>query len=255
LTTSLRRTRSAARRLGRPAPGRAAAVVVALLAIVALVVVVAVGSPPAAAQSSGDPTDTSAPDAAATDAGNESPTTAPTSSTSSTLTGSTTTSTTLAPARCDTLPPIAAVFVGTVTAIGPDSAKFHVDEKRTGDVVGDVQVLYVRDARFIKDGSRYLVTASVDAETKLLVSKVRPKRGEDPRCSEKDPIYTRNVDGKAIDSGIFAGLHGRSRDVAFAFLKPLGVVLAGLAGLVIVKYVLVFSWRGIRHLFRRRAPT
>ena len=229
-----------------------------MLAIVALVVAAAVGSPPAAAQSTGDPTDTSAPDPAATDAGNEPPTTTPGPSTSTTTTGSTgstTTSTTLAPARCDTLPPIAAAFVGTVTAIGPDSAKFHVDEKRTGDVAADVQVLYVRDARFIKDGSRYLVTASVDAETKLLVSKVRPKRAEDPRCSEKDPIYTRNVDGTAIDSGIFAGLNGRSRDVAFAFLKPLGVVLAGLAGLVIVKYLLVFSWRGIRYLFRRRAPT
>ena len=258
MTVSPRRARSAARRLGRRVTA-AFAVAVAVLAVVALAVVVdaAVSSQPATAQSTGDPTETSVPDAAATDAGGEPSTSAPTASTSTTSTGSasTSTSTTLAPARCDTLPPIAAVFVGTVTAIGPDSAKFHVDEKRTGDVAADVQVLYVRDARFIKDGARYLVTASVDAETKLLVSKVRPKRAEDPRCSEKDPIYTRKVDGTAIDSGIFAGVNGRGRDVAFAFLKPLGVVLAGLASLVIVKYLLVFSWRGIRYLFRRRAPT
>jgi hypothetical protein len=153
------------------------------------------------------------------------------------------------------VPPVAAVFVGTVIAIGPDSAKFRVDDKRSGDLGTETQVLYVRDARFVKDGSRYLVTASVDAETKLLVSKVRPKRGEDPRCSQKDPIYTRNADGTPIDSGIFAGGRSSRRDVALAFLKPLGVVLAALAGLVIVKYLLIFSWRGIRHLFRRRAPT
>lgn len=232
--------------------------IVSAFAVIALVVAAtSVASGPAAAQA-GD-TETSAPDAGSADTSDEPPTTAlgpPTSvSPSTTSAGSTTTSTTLAPARCDALPPIAAVFVGTVTAIGPDSAKFHVDDKRTGDVGADVQVLYVRDARFIKDGSRYLVTASVDAETKLLVSKVRPRRGEDPRCSEKDPIYTRNADGTTIDSGIFAGLNGRSRDVAFAFLKPLGVVIAGLAALVIVKYLLVFSWRGLRYLFRRRAPT
>jgi hypothetical protein len=159
------------------------------------------------------------------------------------------TTTTQRPATCDAVPPTVAQFVGTVTATGADSIRFRVDELRSG-AAGDssVQVLFVRDARFLKDGHRYLVTASLDTDTKLLVSKVRTKRGEDPRCTAKDPIYTRNVDGTTVDSGVFAGMKGHSRDVLMAFLRPLGAVLAVLLALVIVKYVLYFGGKGIRRL-------
>ena len=160
------------------------------------------------------------------------------------------TTTTVRPATCDALPPVVAQFVGTVTATGPDSVQYRVDEMRSGATdATSVQVLYVRDARFLKDGHRYLVTASLDTDTKLLVSKIRTKRGEDPRCTAKDPIYTREADGTIVDTGVFAGLKGRNRDLLLAFLKPLGAVLAVLLALVLVKYILFFGGKGIRRLF------
>ena len=160
------------------------------------------------------------------------------------------TTTTVRPATCDALPPVVAQFVGTVTATGPDSVQYRVDEMRSGATdATSVQVLYVRDARFLKDGHRYLVTASLDTDTKLLVSKIRTKRGEDPRCTAKDPIYTREADGSIVDTGVFAGLKGRNRDLLLAFLKPLGAVLAVLLALVLVKYIFYFGGKGIRRLF------
>ena len=212
--------------------------------LVALTIGSAVSTMPAAAQ-----TETTVPadpapaaDPAADPAATVATTTAPTTI------GATTT--TVRPATCDALPPVVAQFVGTVTATGPDSVQYRVDEMRSGATdATTVQVLYVRDARFLKDGHRYLVTASLDTDTKLLVSKIRTKRGEDPRCTAKDPIYTREADGTIVDTGVFAGLKGRNRDLLLAFLKPLGAVLAVLLGLVIVKYIFYFGGKGIRRLF------
>ena len=212
--------------------------------LVALTIGSAVSTTPAAAQ-----TETTVPanPAPAADPAAD-PAAAVATTTPPTTIGATTT--TVRPATCDALPPVVAQFVGTVTATGPDSVQYRVDEMRSGATdATSAQVLYVRDARFLKDGHRYLVTASLDTDTKLLVSKIRTKRGEDPRCTAKDPIYTREADGTIVDTGVFAGLKGRNRDLLLAFLKPLGAVLAVLLGLVIVKYIFYFGGKGIRRLF------
>lgn len=173
-------------------------------------------------------------------------------STTSAAPASSTTSTTQAAARCDPVAPTASVFVGTVVSRQPTNVRFRVDEVRTGPALGatEVDVTYLRDARFFDVGTRYLVSASLDPDTNLYVSKVRSRRGEDPRCTAKDPIRTVLANGTPIDTGVFTGLHGTRNKVLRAFLLPLGVALGVLAALVALKWLVIYATRGLRRLAR-----
>lgn len=173
-----------------------------------------------------------------------------------TVPASTTTSTTLAPERCDPVAPKAFVFVGTATVKADDSVTFRVDEVREGpSITGQtVVVTFVRDARFFEIDERYLVTAALDPDVQLYVSKVRSRRGEDPRCVAKDPVYTTLANGTPIDTGVFSGLSGTSGKVYRAFLLPLAAVVGALLALVLVKRLVVLTGRGIARLIRGPAP-
>ena len=162
------------------------------------------------------------------------------------------TTTTRAPARCDPVPPTAVQFVGTGRRVDDGAVRFHVDDVRIGTNANgtDIDVTYVRDARFFRVGTRYLVTVAQDPESGSYVSKVRTLRGTDARCVALDPIYTALADGKAIDTGTFAGLRGTRGRVLRAVLLPVGVVLGALVALVVVKWSLIFLSRGVRRLLR-----
>ena len=166
--------------------------------------------------------------------------------------GSGSTTTTRAPARCDPVPPTAIQFVGTARRVDDGVVRFHVDDVRAGASAGgtDIDVTYVRDARFLRLGTQYLVTVAQDPESGSYVSKVRTLRGTDPRCVVVDPVYTLLANGKAIDTGTFAGLRGTRGRVLRAVLLPLGVVLAALAALVVVKWSVIGLSRGVRRLLR-----
>ena len=150
------------------------------------------------------------------------------------------------------VPPTAVQFVGTARRVDDGGVRFHVDVVRAGASAGgtDIDVTYVRDARFFRVGTRYLVTVAQDPESGSYVSKVRTLRGTDPRCIALDPVYTLLANGKAIDTGTFAGLRGTRGRVLRAVLLPLGVVLAALVALVVVKWSLIFLSRGVRRLLR-----
>lgn len=162
------------------------------------------------------------------------------------------TTTTRAPARCDPVPPTAIQFVGTASRADDNAVRFHVDDVRVGTNLDgtDIDVTYVRDARFFRVGTRYLVTVAQDPESGSYVSKVRTLRGTDARCVAVDPIYTALADGKAIDTGTFAGLRGTRGRVLRAVLLPLGVVLAALVALVVAKWSVILLTRGVRRLLR-----
>ena len=168
---------------------------------------------------------------------------------------SSTTSTTQAPARCDPVAPTAVLFVGTALAEADTAVRFRVDEVRLGPRLGgtEVEVSYVRDARFFAVGRRYRVTAALDPDTALYVSKVRARRGEDPRCVAKDPIYTTEANGTPIDTGVFTGLAGTRGKVLRAFLLPLGAAVGALAALVALKWLAIGAFRLVRRLVRRPA--
>jgi hypothetical protein len=172
--------------------------------------------------------------------------------TTTTVPASTTTSTTIAPERCDPVAPKALVFVGTATVKADDSVTFLVDEVREGPPIGGqtVVVTFVRDARFFKVDERYLVTAALDPDAQLYLSKVRSRRGEDPRCVAKDPVYTTLANGTKIDTGVFSGLSGTSGKVFRAFLLPLAAVVGALLALVLVKRLLMLVGRLVARLVR-----
>lgn len=162
------------------------------------------------------------------------------------------TTTTQAPARCDSIAPTAVLFVGTVVSRQAAVVRFRVDEVRLGPKLAgtEVDVSYVRDARFVEVGTRYLVTAALDPDTNLYVSKVRTRRGEDPRCTVQDPIYTTLANGTPIDTAVFAGLRGTRGKVLRAFLLPLGAAVGLLAALVAVKWLAIYGARGVRRLVK-----
>lgn len=190
------------------------------------------------------------------------PTAAPATTTGPTTTAaeaappaSSTTSTTQAAARCDPVAPTAVLFVGTVVSRRATVVRFYVDEVRLGPRLAgtEVDVTYLRDARFFDEGERYLVTAALDPDTNLYVSKVRTRRGEDPRCTARDPISTTLANGTPIDTGVFTGLKGTRGKVVRAFLLPLAAAVGVLAALVAVKWLAIYAFRGVRRL--TRGPT
>ena len=163
------------------------------------------------------------------------------------------TTTTQVPARCDPVPPVAVVFVGTALRKQDTAVRFHIDEIRIGPRLGgnDVDVTYVRDARFFAVGQRYQVTVALDPESGSYLSKVRTLRGEDPRCVAHDPIYTTLANGSPIDTAIFSGLKGTRGKVARAFLLPLAAVVGALVALVSLKWLVILAARLVRRLVRR----
>lgn len=164
----------------------------------------------------------------------------------------TTTSTTIAAERCDPVAPKALVFVGTATVKADDRVTFRVDEVREGPPISGeaVAVTFVRDARFFKVDERYLVNAALDPDAQLYLSKVRSRRGDDPRCVAKDPVYTTLANGTKIDTGVFRGLSGTSGRIVRAFLLPLGAVLGALLALVLLKRLFLLTARLVVRLVR-----
>ena len=157
-------------------------------------------------------------------------------------------STTLKPEQCDPFAPLTVTFVGRVTVRDQQVVQFTVVSTKDPQIsVGEtLAVVYPRDARFLKIGESYSVAATTDPQSLLLLSKVRPKKDEDPRCSAKDPITTRRPDGSHIETGILSGMHGKWRHALLLIGLPLGVVLFGLTVLVLLKHTIGFTVRSLR---------
>jgi hypothetical protein len=156
--------------------------------------------------------------------------------------------TTIKPEQCDPFAPLTVTFVGRVTVRDQQVVQFTVVSTKDPQIsVGEtLAVVYPRDARFLKIGESYSVAATTDPQSLLLLSKVRPKKDEDPRCSAKDPITTRRPDGSHIETGILSGMHGKWRHALLLIGLPLGVVLFGLTVLVLLKHTIGFTVRSLR---------
>lgn len=162
------------------------------------------------------------------------------------------------PAGCASANDPQVVFVGQLIKLDDTTASYSQLQVRAGslggystidDSVGDVvNVRYGRDTKFLSEGNTYLVGAASAINSPILISKVRASAelfGSDqviglsdqgvacPRYD--DPIRTFNEDGTSIDTGVLSPLMDNQWQILLAILVSVGLVIAGLAGVVIVK--------------------
>ncbi|MCU1505030.1 MAG: hypothetical protein JWM12_4384 [Ilumatobacteraceae bacterium] len=168
------------------------------------------------------------------------------------------------PAGCPTPAATTAVFIGKVDKMDFRTAQFTVQSVRAGTLdgfaVGDqVQVRYGPDVRFLDNGTTYIVGATPDPATGLLMSKIREPtelyggdavagvNESDLKCpSVEDPVMTLTDAATAVDSGLFTPLRKAKGDLMMAVLRPLAVGLAVLIGLVLVKQLVFAIGRSLR---------
>lgn len=154
------------------------------------------------------------------------------------------------------------VFVGEVLRVSGSIVVYRVEQVRAGaDLGGELGVEYGEDAQFLSSGSNYLVGAASDAQTGVLVSKVREERplfggdavlGENDTAAScptfEDPIRTLNTDGSEIPAGVLVGItENLWRYVIVIVMSVLGAI-ASLVGLVVWRR----SLAGARKALRRK---
>ncbi len=179
----------------------------------------------------------------------------PAATTTVELTTTTTTTTSSLPSAVTTvpegcaLPPSAqAVFVGSVIAKDVSTATFSVLQVRAGTLEGyvdstnTVMVRYGRDVKYLDKGESYIVGVEQDQVTLKLASTVRDSAelfggAEVAGSNTKCPVFeaaarTLNIDGTAINSGLFVKLFDQSWRIVAAIVIPPTLVMFGLFGLV-----------------------
>lgn len=177
------------------------------------------------------------------------------------------------PSGCVSPHPPLAVFEGRISDAVSTTARFEVQRVLAGSldgyIVGDkVDVRYGDETRFLTIGDRYVVGVGAAASDGFLVSTVReplPLFGgdavvglndNDVECITLDePVRTLLPDGSPVDTGVLAPLRGNGASLLGAVLRPLGIALAVLVGLVLLKHLLFAIGRTVRDSFDEPAPT
>ena len=133
------------------------------------------------------------------------------------------------------------VFVGSVVDRDFRSVRFEVERIRSGrlEPFGDGNQIDVRfglDAQYLDDDSQYLVSAVVDVDLGLLVSRatapIENFGGDqvigvsetDVACPKfDDPKRTLHIDGSEIEGGVLEPFLRSRVQIAGAFLLPIGI--------------------------------
>ncbi len=147
------------------------------------------------------------------------------------------------PIGCEapTLPHI--VFTGTVDDRDYRTIRFEIEQIRSGGGApfssGNlIDVRYGLDAQYLDDDEEYLVSAVVDPDLGLLVSRVtEPVENfggdevigvseTDVNCpAYEDPMRTLHTDGTAIDASVLGSFLDAKVRIAGAFVLPFAVAL------------------------------
>ncbi len=164
-----------------------------------------------------------------------------------------------------------AVFEGRITDAVSTTARFSVQRVMAGTLdgylVGDkVDVRYGDETRFLAIGDTYVVGVGRAAEDGFLVSTVRaplPLFGGDAVVGLNDndvdcvtldePVRTLMPNGSPVDTGVLAPLRGNSASLLDAVLRPLGIALAALLGLVLLKHLVFAIGRTVRDSVEQRS--
>jgi len=172
------------------------------------------------------------------------------------------------PPGCAVPAPATAVFVGQLIATDqpPSTARFRLERVLAGSLdgyvgLGDVDVRYGEEARFLTVGTHYFIGVSVNLETGALLSTVREAaplfagdavigaNDSDIDCPRvEDPVRTLLVDGTPVDTGVLTPLKGHAGSLVAAVVKPLVVAFAALVALVLLKQLLFATGRSVREM-------
>jgi hypothetical protein len=170
------------------------------------------------------------------------------------------------PVGCTAPPPPHVVFVGKVVDRDFRAAQFEIEQVRAGNPApfardNRVNVRYGLDAQYLDDGERYLVSAPVDDDLGILVSRVKPPvenfggdevigvSESDVNCPRfDDPSRTLHLDGTPIDASVTAPLFESRLRLLGAVLVPLAVAF----GVIFLLATVRLSLAGVYHSVVRR---
>jgi hypothetical protein len=146
-----------------------------------------------------------------------------------------------------TAPPLPhIVFVGKVSDRDFRSVRFEIEQIRAGQAApfasGNViDVRYGLDAQYLRDGERYLVSAPIDPDLGLLVSRVTPVVANfggdevigvsesDVNCPTfEDPLRTLHLDGTPIDADPLQPFIDSKLRILGAVLVPIAVAVGAI---------------------------
>jgi len=170
------------------------------------------------------------------------------------------------PAGCAAPDREQAVFLGTLVKRDEQTARFSVEQVRSGTLDGftlngEVDVRFGDDVQLLDIGTTYLVGAGADSTVRALVSRVLRARplfggsgvaGVNPSVANcpsiDDPVRTLRADGGTIETGVLAPISTANRSLLLVVLEAVGLVLAGLVALVLVKHAVFGLGRAVRRL-------
>ena len=153
------------------------------------------------------------------------------------------------------------VFVGEVVDRDFRTIRFEIERVRSGRTdpfaAGDrIDVRYGLDAQYLGDGDRYLVSAVVDPDLGILVSRVTEPienfggddvigvSESDVDCPDyEDPMRTLHLDGTPVDGGVLDPFFGARLQIVGAFLIPLALAL----GVIFLLATFRLSLAGVYH--------
>lgn len=172
------------------------------------------------------------------------------------------------PVGCTAPPVEQVVFVGTLVVSDVNTARFAVEQVRSGSldgfaVGGLIDVRYGDETRFLEADVQYIVGAAVDPDAGVLASRVSesaPLFGgnevaglddSDVDCPTfEDPVRTLLVDNTSVESGVLSPLGDAKGQILRAVMEPIGVAFLILLALVLVKHLLFALGRSLRDLGR-----
>ena len=157
------------------------------------------------------------------------------------------------------------VFVGKATNVSDESVSFAIQKTITGDassyVTGDgtVEVQYGTDAKFVDEGTTYIVGAVTDPFLPILVSKLRATTttlGADLGQTNtgdacpifEDAVITLHENGTSVDTGVLRPLRENKLVVIAALILSVALAFGGLVAVVVMQR----TRRGIARTMRRR---
>ena len=135
------------------------------------------------------------------------------------------------------------VFVGKVVDRDFRSVRFEIEQIRAGQAApfasdNEVDIRYGLDAQYLHDGERYLVSAPVDPDLGLLVSRVTPVVANfggdevigvsesDVNCPAfEDPLRTLHLDGTPVEAEPLKPFLDSRVRIMGAVLVPIAVAL------------------------------
>lgn len=163
------------------------------------------------------------------------------------------------------------VFVGEVADRDFRTIRYRIEQIRNGRPApfadGDrIDVRYGLDAQYVDDDESYLVSAVVDPDLGLLVSRVTEPienfggdevigvSETDVNCPVyEDPMRTLQLDGEPVDGGVLEPLFASKVSMLGAVVLPFGLAVAAIFLLATFRLSLSGLYRSITSPRRRRA--